>query len=320
MPPDDANLTVLSDGAGGVRLAALPPFPPLAANGVLVRMRHAPVNPADLLAIDGSYAFDLDAALPLGAEGVAMVVAVGAAVTDLCAGALVLPLTRGNWCRMRCLRRDDLILLPSGIDPVQAAMLRINPPTAWLLLRAAGLTSGDILVQNAAGSLVAGWVRRFAADRGVRVIDVVRRADPALPDALPDGDDLAQRVRAAAGDRPIRVALDCVAGAATERMTQCLAPGGRVLLFGHLSGEAVRFRSQLLTGGGLSVTGFSLRPAEAALGPEGVAAMFATLCAFHARRPPDAPVRAVIPLTDAAHAIAQARVAGPDRVIIDLTG
>ncbi|SCW60230.1 NADPH:quinone reductase [Sphingobium faniae] len=295
----------------------MPPTP--RGDEVLLRMVHAPINPADLLAIDGLYSFDLPQDQPLGAEGAGLVVAAGNAVKDLRPGDLVMPLRRGNWCRHRLLPRDDVIALPVGLDPVQAAMLRINPPTAHLLLRDAGLHPGDALVQNGAGSVVARWVRAFAARMDVAVIDVLRRPDSAMPRALLDGDDLAERARAVAGDRPIRAAFDCVAGAATGRLARCLAPGGRLLLFGHLSGEPIEVRSQLLTGGGLTITGFSLRPAEAALGGEGVREMFAQLAAYHAADPPSLPVGAIVPLTRAPEAIARARAGGQGRVLFDLS-
>ncbi|KKW92091.1 MDR family NADPH-dependent oxidoreductase [Sphingobium chungbukense] len=313
------NLALLPGGEGHVRLteAPLPSSP--RGDEVLVRMVYAPVNPADLLAIEGRYSFDLPADQPLGAEGAGMVEAVGDAVIDLRPGDLVMPLSRGNWCARRLLPRRHLIALPAGFDPVQAAMLRINPPTAYLLLRSAGLRPGDALVQNGAGSVVAHWVRTFAARMDVKVIDVVRRVHPAIPHALLDGDDLAERARIASGGRPIRAALDCVAGTATGRLASCLEPAGRLLLFGHLSGEPIQVRSQLLTGGGLSISGFSLRPAEAALGADGVDALFGELVALHAADPPSLPVRAIVPLSRAEEGIALGRTGGDGRVLFDLT-
>lgn len=199
-------------------------------------------------------------------------------------------------------------------------MLRINPPTAKLLLDAAGLEAGDIVVQNAATSSVATWVRLIAAEIGVRVIDVVRRADPALPEAIIDGDDLADRVKRVASGQPIRAALDCIAGVAAERMARCLGPRGRLVVFGHLSGDPIQVRSQLLTGGELIISGFSLRPAEATLGYEKVREMFAWLLSLHARSGISLPVRTVLPLAAAEKAIATAREEGRGRVLLDLGG
>ncbi|MBW8754771.1 MAG: alcohol dehydrogenase, partial [Sphingomonadales bacterium] len=219
----------------------------------------------------------------------------------------------------RLVNQRDLVVLPAGIDIDQAAMLRINPLTAWLLLDAAGVQPGEAVLQNAASSALARWLRFFAAQRGIFVVDVVRRADPELARALVDGPDLAARAKAAAGARPLRAALDCVAGEATGRAAECLAPGGRLMLFGHLSGAPIEVRSQVLTGGGLSVIGFSLRPTEAALGPERVQRLFAELFSIIGDRSPVVPVQTIIPLSNAQAAVAAARAGAKGRVLLDLT-
>lgn len=309
----------LLPAAGGVRLAALPdPGVPIGAQ-VRVRMLRAPVNPADLLSLEGRYAFPVDACAPLGAEGVGAVEAVGPRVRDLKPGALVLPLDRGNWCTHRLVERSALIAVPPGMEPATAAMMRINPATAQLLLDASGAGRGEVLLQNAAGSAVARWVRLLAERRGVELIDIVRRPDPALPQALVDGPELPSAVAALAGDRPVRAALDCVAGGATARLAACLAAEGRVIVFGHLSGEPIAIASQALTGRQITLRGFSLRPAEAALGQEGVRRLFDGIWRLAEGGLPPLPVGPVLPMTEAAHALALARQGAGGRVQFDLS-
>ncbi|MEI4507413.1 alcohol dehydrogenase catalytic domain-containing protein [Sphingopyxis sp. CCNWLW253] len=285
---------------------------------VRLRMAHAPVNPADLLSIKGNYAFALDAALPFGAEGVGIVEAVGAGVSDTRTGQLALPLLRGNWCRVRVMDRQAIMPVPAGIDPVRAARLRINPATASLLLDASGCRSGDIVAQNAAGSSVARWVRYFAAQRGIAVIDIVRRPDPDVPGAIIDGPELAGDILRATDGRRVSAALDCVAGSATDRLARAVAPKGRVLIFGHLSGEPVSISSQLLTGGSLSVTGFSLRPAESELDPGAMDRMFETIFAAELGNGPDLTRETRVPLSQAGRAITLARDGGAGRILLDL--
>lgn len=314
------NLAIWAE-AGAIRIGeqALPPD--CAPDQVLVRMLRAPINPADLLAIDGGYAFALDSGTPLGAEGIGVIERIGSAVTDLARGDRVLPLSRGNWCRHRLLNRTDLIALPAtqAIALDQAAMLRINPPTARLLIEAAGAGAGEVMVQNGATSAVARWVRHLADRRGITVIDVVRRDAPALPGAIVDGLDLPAEIARAAGGRPVVAALDCVAGTATERLAECLAPGGRLVLYGHLSGQPISVRSQAMTGGILSITGFSLRPTEARLGPAGVRSGFADLFAAIADRGPEVPIAGVYPLRQVEKAVAHARSGAGGRVMLDLS-
>ena len=63
------------------------------------------------------------------------VTAVGSAVTHVKKGDLVINLQRENWAQKRRVKGDDAIPLPAGIDLRQAAMVRINPPTAQLMLQ-----------------------------------------------------------------------------------------------------------------------------------------------------------------------------------------
>ena len=307
------NPAIWPGKAGSTRLVDIGHLGYPVARTVLVRMLRMPINPADLLAIDGRYAFPVHAEEPLGAEGVGRVEAIGSEVEDFSEGDLVLPLERGNWCRWRLVDQDQLIKLPSTLNIEQAAMLRINPATAWLLLDTLGLKRGDTLIQNAAGSSVASWVRTFALQRGITVVNIVRQATSELVDALMEGPELVAQVR---GRGPAHGALDCVAGNASGRLAECLTEGGRLTVFGHLSGEPVRIASELLTGKGLTVSGFSLRPAENRLGRAGIRRLFGQLLAAGASWP-TMTVRKIFPLRDAEQAIALARAPGAGRVQLE---
>ena len=313
------NIGVLRAQRRMVRLHEQPM--PAAPSGtqLLVRMLSAPVNPADLLAIDGDYAFQLGQDEVLGAEGVGKVEAVGAAVEAVAAGDIVLPLSRGNWSRYRLLEADDVVRVPPGLDPWQAAMLRINPATALHLLDDAALEPGDWLIQNAASSSVGRWVRTFAREAGINVINVVRHPPAsALPNQIEDGADLPARVSEMARGGRVAAALDCVAGAATGRLAAGLAPGGRIIVFGHLSGAPCEVRSQLLTGKSLTISGFSLRPTEARIGRSGCARAFERIFAAAADAASHQPIRRIVPITQVDEAITAARASGTGRVLLDI--
>ena len=110
---------------------------------VLVRMLAAAVNPADLNFIEGTYGTKPPLPCVPGMEGSGVVEVLGEGVVeafpDLSPGAMVLPLlTPGNWAKWRVLPASQVFVLPAGIDPQQAALLRVNPPTACGLLHLAG--------------------------------------------------------------------------------------------------------------------------------------------------------------------------------------
>lgn len=288
---------------------------------VLVRMLFAPLNPADLLTIDGTYPFPLGAVPILGAEGVGVVEAAGSDVATVSPGDLVLPLSRGNWSRYRLLDAQEVVQVPAGIEPCQAAMLRINPMTALLLLKDVSVGEGGYLIQNAAASAVGHWVRVFARGSGVGVLNVVRPgSDAALPDQIEDGPDLAGRIWGRVAPELVHGALDCVGGEATGRLAASVSSGARIIVFGHLSGAPAVIPTTLLTGKGLTIKGFSLRPAEAST-PAGLRQQaFARIFAAALDPANHLAIRDILPMEQVQHALQLARQSGSGRVLLSMAG
>ena len=225
-----------------------------------------PINPADVSFCKGLYR--LKPALPAtpGAECIGRVTAVGAGVSHVKPGDLVINLQRENWTQKRRVDAADVIAVPAALDLRQAAMLRINPPTALLLLTdIVDLKPGDWVIQNVANSAVGRLLIRLAKARGLRTLNVVRR--PSLfaelealgADACAvDGPDLAEAVKAKTGGAPIRLGIDAVSGRATTRISSCLGEGGVVCNYGSMSGEDPVMSRGALTSGGQKLVGFVL--------------------------------------------------------------
>ncbi len=234
---------------------------------VVVAIDAFPINPADLLTISGGYAVKPDLPATLGAEGTGRIVEIGAGVADLALGDRVILLSRNNWCQRRRLPADEVIRVPADADPLQLAMLKVNPATAWMMLENyVSLQSGDWVIQDAANSGVGLALIRLARARGLHTVNVVRRPDPieALKAAggdvaLEDGGDLAERVAAAAGGGAIRLAIDAVAGSQVMRLADCLAEGGTIVNYGLLSGEPCQLRADQTVFKGITLTGFWLQ-------------------------------------------------------------
>src|SRR5437588_10356891 len=97
------------------------PWPICAPDEVIVAVRAAPINPADLNQIEGKY--PIRAALPAtpGFEGAGVVVDLDANVTNVVAGSLViLPHNVGTWREAVAVKADELVVVPAGIEPVHA--------------------------------------------------------------------------------------------------------------------------------------------------------------------------------------------------------
>lgn len=231
------------------------PWPTPAANEAVVKMCAAPINPADLNQIEGKY--PVRPALPAtpGFEGAGIVVELGAGVNGLTSGALViLPHNVGTWRDAVAVKAEELVVVPDGIEPVQAAMLKINPLTAWRLLHDyVNLQKGDWLIQNAANSAAGRSVIHIAHMLGYRTVNVVRRAE--LIDelcaeggdvVLIDGENFREEVKNATGGASIRLGLNSVGGDSALRLANCLAPGGTLVSFGAMSLQPLKIPTGLL--------------------------------------------------------------------------
>src|SRR5919197_374931 len=216
-----------------------------AAGEVVFDILAFPINPADVSFCRGNYRLRPPLPATPGAEGIGRIASVGAGVTGLKPGDLVINMQRENWAQRRRVQATDAIPVPPDLDLAQAAMLRINPPTALLLLEDhVALAPGDWVIQNVANSAVGRHVIVLAKARGVRTVNVVRRDDVAgeLRDlgadvVLQDGPDLAERARAATGGAPIRLGIDAVSGEACRRIADAVADGGVVVSYGSMSGQ-----------------------------------------------------------------------------------
>jgi NADPH:quinone reductase-like Zn-dependent oxidoreductase len=216
-----------------------------------------PINPADVSFCRGSYRLRPPLPATPGAECVGRVAALGAGVTQVRSGDLVLNMQRENWVQRRRIRDEDAIPVPAGLDLAQAAMLRINPATALLLLEDHVLLApGDWVIQDVANSAVGRHLIVLAKARGAHTVNVVRRDDVTAElralgadVVLKDGPDLAERARAATGGAPIRLGIDAVSGDACRRIADCVADGGVVVSYGSMSGQdSVMSRAALTRG------------------------------------------------------------------------
>jgi mitochondrial enoyl-[acyl-carrier protein] reductase / trans-2-enoyl-CoA reductase len=231
------------------------PWPTPAADEAVVKMYAAPINPADLNQIEGKYPVRPELPATPGFEGAGVVVELGAGVKGLTSGLLViLPHNVGTWRDAVAVKAEALVVVPEGIAPVQAAMLKINPLTAWRLLHDyVDLQKGDWLIQNAANSAAGRDVIQIAHELGYKTVNVVRRAE--LVDELReeggdivliDADKLREEVKSATGGASIRLGLNSVGGDSALRLANCLAPGGTLVSFGAMSLQPLKIPTGLL--------------------------------------------------------------------------
>jgi trans-2-enoyl-CoA reductase len=311
------------------RCAEVPDVGAPAAGEVVFAVLAFPINPADVSFCRGTYRLKPMLPATPGAECVGRVTAVGAGVAHVKPGDLVINLQRENWTQRRRVKGDDVIAIPAGMDLRQAAMVRINPPTALLLLTdIVALKPGDWVIQNVANSAVGRLVIRLARARGVRTLNVVRR-DALFPElealgadaCLVDGPALAEAARARTGGAPVRLGLDAVSGRATARLSSCLADGGVVCNYGSMSGEDPVMSRGALTSGGQTLVGFMLGRGLATRSLEQVRAIYADLGRQVLDGTLTAPVEKVYPIEEITTALAHAQRGGRSgKILVEPNG
>jgi trans-2-enoyl-CoA reductase len=231
------------------------PWPTPSAGEVIVKMCAAPINPADLNQIEGKYPVRAELPATPGFEGAGIVAELHRDVTNVNAGALViLPHNVGTWRDAVAVKTDELVVVPAGIEPVHAAMLKINPMTAWRLLHDyVDLARGDWLIQNAANSAAGRAVIQIAHDLGYKTVNVVRRSEligelraEGGDVVLVDSENLRHEVEDAIGGLPIRLGLNAVGGESALRLANCLAPGSTLVTYGAMSLQRLKIPNGLL--------------------------------------------------------------------------
>ena len=233
---------------------------------VNIKVEAGPINPAELLLIEGKYASRPPLPARLGIEGVGTITAVGEGVNELAMGDRVMSLGRTNWAEEIQVSSGAVVKVPKDADVQQLSMLKVNPATAMFMLeRYVNLKPGDWVIQNAANSAVGRYIIQLAKTKGVKTLNVVRRTELVeelrkigADVVLLDGDDLAKRVRSEVGDANIPLAIDAVAGEGTLRLGGALSEGGTVVNYGLLSGKPCQLTPELVVFQGITLTGFWL--------------------------------------------------------------
>lgn len=294
-------------------------LPELGPHDVRVRIHFAPINPADLNVIQGNYGRKPRLPCIPGHEASGVVEATGPEVVSLEVGDLVIPLLgAGTWTQHMTAAEHFFAKLPSGIDLAQAAMLRINPVTAWLLLREyEPLVEGDWIAQNAGNSAVGRALIQIAAKEGIRTLSFVRRPE-LIPELLALGatavflDDAAglAAARESLGSDTVKLAANAVSGDSAIRLMDLLAPGGTLVTYGAMSLKSLKVPNGFLIFKdlhlrGLWVTRWLEHAAAGALlsALEPLAEMIQT---GHLH----VPVEEIIPFTEAPRALARAAESG----------
>lgn len=238
---------------------------------VLVRILASPINPSDLMYIEGRYGLK-PAAFPAtpGFEAVGVVEASGGGLLGwLRKGkrVVVLGSRTGNWAEYAVASAKQVVPVPATLPDDQAATFFVNPATAYILTREVlEIPPGEWLLQTAAGSALGKMVIRLGQKFHFRTLNVVRRREQVEElkklgaDSVIVSEDgpLPEQVRKITGTDGVRFAIDPVGGSTGTQVVECLGHGGRMVAYGLLSGEPITVDPRFLITGSKSVEGFWL--------------------------------------------------------------
>jgi len=289
---------------------------------IIIGMEAAAMHIADLRTITGAQDFAFPLPRTPGFEGVGRVLRIGEGVTKFRVGDRVFPALASGTFReeVRC-RAQDCTAAPEG-DAIQLSLLTVNGPTAAVLLEDfADLRPGDWIIQNAANSSCGRYLIRLARRAGIRTVNVIRRAEVAAEldelgadVVLLDGDDLSARVLKATGGVAPCLGIDAVAGPATQRLAECLAPGSTLVSYGSMTGEPCHLDFYLMFRNDIRLRGLSFaRQFDAKRTPADVSALYTRLAQLMAEGELVAKIAGVYPLEHIVEACERAGRTGAER-------
>jgi NADPH:quinone reductase-like Zn-dependent oxidoreductase len=288
------------------------PLPEPGPGQVRVKVTRAAIHNHDLATIAGRYGHRPPLPAIGGSEAAGTIDALGEGVTHLRLGDRVAAFGAGTWCEAFVTQAAGTVPLPDAITDDLGCQLVAMPLSALVLLDTYPAEAPDYIVQNAANGAVGKSLAKIARARGRNVLNLVRSAAAvreladhgiagAIDTSAPDWRD---RVKATIGDGKIRYAIDSVGGKASGDLCSLLAPGGKFVAFGSMTGEPMQLDVGPFLFKQVVLEGFWISK-QNAVPPDRSRALIGELVKLVAEGAIDLPVAGVFPLAGAREAAAK---------------
>lgn len=266
--PETMRALVIDEPGAAPRIETRP-VPRPGDGEVLVRVAASPINPSDLMMVQGLYGTGWSFPLIPGLEGSGRVVAEGGGLlARFLSGRTVACVAdkQGLWAEYAVTKAGRCVALPEDMPLGPAAMSFVNPLTAVALVRTARRGGHWTAISTAAGGALGRMIEARARQKGLKIINVVRRAEQAaemresgvrhvLSTEDPDFDtalkELCRKLRC-------RIAFDAVGGDLTGRLVEAMGRRSEVLVYGALALKEVTLHPGTMIFKGVTVRGFWL--------------------------------------------------------------
>jgi NADPH:quinone reductase-like Zn-dependent oxidoreductase len=208
---------------------------------VRIRVEAAGVNFADVMGRLGLYPDLPPMPVVVGYEVAGRIDAVGDGVETVRLGTDVLALVRfGGYADVVCVPDGQVFGRPPDLGAEEGAALPVNYLTAWQLLVVMGsLERGDTVLIHSAGGGVGIAAIQIARRLGARVFGTASKGKHDFLGGLGveacidyGSEDFEARVRELTDGRGVELVLDAVGGPSFAKSFRCLAPTGRLGMFG----------------------------------------------------------------------------------------
>ncbi|MEM8967345.1 MAG: zinc-dependent alcohol dehydrogenase family protein [Bacteroidota bacterium] len=228
------------------------PMPEPKAGEVRIKVKAAPVNPSDVVFIQGVYGISPQFPdSPVGFEGAGEVDVIGTGIgSDLkiAQGQRVAFATLGTWSEYVVVPATSLLPIPDNLSFEEGAQFFVNPFTAVAMLDEVNLQKGDWLLLTAAFSSLNKMVIQLAKKAGIRVIGTVRRAEQVQPlldlgaEAVVNTkeDSLTDRVKSLTKGKGVQACFESVGGDIGTQAIASLGKDATMLIYGLMSGEEAK--------------------------------------------------------------------------------
>jgi NADPH:quinone reductase-like Zn-dependent oxidoreductase len=218
---------------------------------VRVRVRASGINFADILTRLGIYPDAPKLPAVVGYEVAGDIDAVGTGVRRE-VGERVLGLTRfGGYSDIACIQHDQAVPLPDNMSYEEGAALPVNYLTAYqMLIQMGALKGGERVLIHSAGGGVGLAAVNLCKIYGAEVLGIASAAkhdvlrECGVRHTIDSGAyDYETEVRRLTDGKGVHIVLDPMGGLHWKKGYRCLAPTGRLVMFGLSSAATGKSRS-----------------------------------------------------------------------------
>ena len=241
------------------------PDPVRKAGEVLIRVRAAAVNRADLMQKDGCYSSPEGWPQWCGLEAAGEVVSAPNGSRFAPGDPVCALLGGGGYSEFVTVPEEMVLPVPEGLSAIEAATLPEVWSTVYLNLQweAGGIRPGDTFFVQAGASGVGMAAIQFAKSRGAKVITTV--GSPAKAEFVRSlGADVvidrrSEDIRQVLAADPPDIALDCVGGKLMGECLKSMKFGGRWIMIASLAGGMTEIDLEIVWRKRLKLIGSTLR-------------------------------------------------------------